>query len=201
MRRNHMRSAQAPARRHRARRHPRRQVQPEGLHRLPRQRSRPAALRRPRPTSASAATATRRCKIDCFECHASKPQPRLAPTQASNMKRDAVARHRPIDAARRGFLGVAAAGDGRRDAGARHPADRDRAGRRAARRAAGANPKVRWGLLIDTDEVRQRLHRLRRAPATPRTAWSAGTRPTDRAVDPQDRDQGDQDRPHAPRCR
>ncbi len=71
MRRNHMRLLEAPARRHGARRRSRREVQPEGLHRLPCQ-----------PKTASVAKAeTNFCvschsyaavRIDCFECHTSK---------------------------------------------------------------------------------------------------------------------------------
>ncbi len=68
-------------------------------------------------------------------------------------------------ASRRGFLGVAAvAMGGTLLAPAMRLIEIAQAATppaAAGTPSAGANPKVRWGLLIDTDKVRQRLHRLR----------------------------------------
>ena len=95
-------------------------------------------------------------KIDCFECHASKPRtappaPRAAGASAAQRADEARADTGAKQAlsGRRGFLGLAAAGlGGVLLAPGIHLIEIAQA--RAGAAAAGANPKVRWGMLIDT---------------------------------------------------
>ena len=129
--------AQAPARRHRARRHPRREAQPEGLHRLPRRTARRAAwpgarrllrqlpqlrgredrlLRVPRCAPATA----RGCGWSRSASVSERPGVRAGPGAERQPRAASWASPPPAWPA---------------DAGARHPPDRDRAGHRRPRSA------------------------------------------------------------------
>ena len=55
------------------------QVQPEGVHRLPRQPDQPAAWQRQATNFCQSCHSYAAVKIDCFECHSTKPAATAAP--------------------------------------------------------------------------------------------------------------------------
>ncbi|MCK7502193.1 MAG: hypothetical protein MZW92_78985 [Comamonadaceae bacterium] len=212
MRREPHEHAQAPARQDRASRASARRSTASRAASTAMPAARPARVAaRQRRLLRRAATSYAAVKLDCFECHSTKPQlGRDAPlnakrrtTSTSSPRAEQVMRtgwtHQcaPTSLHRRPRRSPRLARGAARHR-PRRPADRDR--RRAARPSSRRQQRHALGHADRHRQVRQRLQRLRRPPADVENGCGARAEPArapDAAVDPQGRTAGQAHRRNA----